>query len=228
MTAFDAVLFDLDGTLCQHEQDADTIYFGSFERADIEPFGAPEDLWAALEGPPPTEEARQADHLVAGFTKVAAQYGRQAADFGALAEGFLQTVDYSKVGYRPGAVDALDRAREEGAVGLVTNGPEFRQSVKLDALGLHDAFDVVVFAGDMQRRKPHTDPFDRAVSTLGVRSADSLYVGDSLEYDVAGAQAAGLDAAWCPRDGESDPGDYRPDYVLDSLTDLDGVLTARR
>ncbi|SDM45942.1 putative hydrolase of the HAD superfamily [Halogranum gelatinilyticum] len=224
MTVFDAVLFDLDGTLCQHEQDAETIYFGSFERAGIDPFGEPSDLWNALDGSPPADEERHAEHLAAGFTKVAAQYGRQRVDAAALADGFLSTVDFSRVGFRPGAADALERARDEGAVGLVTNGPEYRQSVKLEALGLADAFDTVVFAGDMARRKPHADPFDRAVADLGVDAAGSLYVGDSLEHDVAGAQGAGLDVAWCPRDGETDPGEYRPEYVLASLADFGSVF----
>jgi len=31
-------------------------------------------------------------------------------------------------------------------------------------------------------------------------------------------------AAWCPANGESDPGEYDPDYVLGSPTDLVGVL----
>ncbi len=50
----------------------------------------------------------------------------------------------------------------------MTNGPESRQSVKLSSLDLRDAFDVVVYAGDMPRRKPHREPFDAAVEALGV------------------------------------------------------------
>jgi len=63
----------------------------------------------------------------------------------------------------------------------------------------------------MPNRKPHRDPFDRAVADLGVEPSGSLYVGDSREYDVAGAKGAGLRAAWCPANGESDPGGYDPD-----------------
>ncbi|EJN59219.1 HAD family hydrolase [Halogranum rubrum] len=224
MSSFTATLFDLDGTLCRQEQDVETIYYGAFEQAGVDPFGVPSDLWNALDGPPPTTPKGQTRYLTGGFVKVAAQYGRQSVDPTALADGFLDTVDYAAVSLLPGATAALDAARDEGFVGLVTNGPEYRQSVKLDALSLVDAFDVVVFAGDMTRRKPHRDPFDHALASIETAAESALYVGNSLEYDVAGAQGAGLRAAWYREDETADAGAYRPDYVLDSLTDLSAIF----
>ena len=223
MSPFTATLFDLDGTLCQQDQAVETIYRGAFEQAGVEPFGVPDDLWAALDGPPPTTPEGQEGYLASGFIKVAAQYGRQSVDATALADGFLDVVDYAAVSLERGAAEALATARDRGVVGLVTNGPEYRQSVKLTALDLDDAFDVVVYAGDLPRRKPHRDPFDRALSSVETAAEQALYVGDSLKYDVAGAQGAGLDVAWYNEDGAADPGDYRPDYVLHSLYELERV-----
>jgi putative hydrolase of the HAD superfamily len=230
VNSFDAVLFDLDGTLCRQDQDGETIYYGAFERAGIDPFGEPADLWESLEGPPDPND--QVGYLAKGFTIVAAQYGDHPADAEALARGFLDVVDYSAVSFHPGARAAIERARSLGPVGLVTNGPEERQSVKVASLGLTNAFDVVVYAGDMARRKPHPDPFEVAVGSLSVDAAAVLYVGNSLEYDVAGAQGAGLKAAWYvggrATETESvsspDPGAYRPDYILESLADLESLL----
>ncbi|AFK19199.1 HAD family hydrolase [Haloferax mediterranei ATCC 33500] len=224
MAPFDAILFDLDGTLCTNDQCGETIYNGAFAAADIERFGDPADLWAALDGPPDPDNPEA--HLTASFERVAAQYGRESVDATALARGFLETVDHTAVSFLPGAKAALSAARARSHVGLVTNGPERRQSVKLDALGIDDAFDVVVFAGDMPRRKPHPDPFDRALDALDVGPAVSLYVGNSLEFDVGGAQRAGLDAAWCPDDTgtDLDPGAYTPEYVLQSLHEFTDIL----
>lgn len=223
VTSFEAVLFDLDGTLCRRTQDAETVYFGAFERAGVVPFGRPDDLWAALDGPPDPDDPET--YFRRGFARVATAHDRDV-DAATLARGFLDVIDHAAVAFQPGARDALDRARAHGPVGLLTNGPERRQAVKLDALGVAEAFDAVVFAGDMPRRKPHRDPFDRAVSTLDVPAESTLYVGDSLEYDVAGARNAGLLSAWCPRSSEEDPGDHRPDYVLDSLHDLVALFDA--
>ncbi|AUV82034.1 HAD family hydrolase [Salinigranum rubrum] len=224
MPAFDAVLFDLDNTLCRHEQSAETIYFGAFERADIEPVGTPSDLWEALDGDPPPDDPT--DYLADGFARVSDQYG-VSVDARRLAEGFRETVDYRAVSFVSGAERALAAASEHGPVGLITNGPSSRQRVKLDALGIGEAFDVVVYAGDLPRRKPYPDPFEDALDALDVRSNSALYVGDSVEHDVVGAQRAGIPVAWFADGGEWDERWNEvdpPAYVLDRMGGLADVL----
>ena len=146
-----------------------------------------------------------------------------------LAEGFVETVDYRQVSLLPGADDALTAARRRGPVGLVTNGPAWRQAVKVDALGIGERFDTVVYAGDLPRRKPHPEPFDRALDALDVSATAALYVGDSVEHDVVGAQRAGLRAAWVPERettwrADEWPGVDRPAYVFGRVDDLVDVL----
>jgi putative hydrolase of the HAD superfamily len=222
VTGYAAVSFDLDGTLCRPLQSEGELYDGAFDAAGVDRFGDPTELWAALDGDPPPHDDES--YLATGFESVALAHGRSDAPVRELARGFLDAVDYSKVAFRPGARDALARARRHGPVGLVTNGPERRQAVKLDALGIADAFDAVVYAGDMSNRKPHRDPFDRAVAALDVPASDAVHVGDSLEYDVAGALGAGLAAAWVPSEEARAPDDYRPDHVLRSLEDFPALL----
>lgn len=219
MTGFDAVLFDLDGTLCRRTQDTEQLYQQAFERAGIERFGDPDDLWQALDGPPDHDD--RVGYLGTGFVRVAAQHGRLDADPLALATAFTDLVDDSQVTLRPGAKAALDSA-PSGAVGLVTNGTERRQRVKLDALGIADQFDATVYAFDLSRRKPHSLPFERAIEGLDVDPERPLHVGDSLKYDVAGAQNAGITAAWIG--DEDEVGGYTPDYVLSSLDNLPRLL----
>ncbi|MGB9958397.1 HAD family hydrolase [Haloferax prahovense] len=232
MAPFDAILFDLDNTLCTNDQSGETIYAGAFDAAGLDRFGEPSDLWTALDGPPDHDDHE--GYLADGFERVAAKHDREGVDVRALARGFVETVDYSAVSFRPGAEAALAAAHDHASVGLVTNGPERRQSIKLDALGIADAFDAVVFAGDMPRRKPHPDPFDRALADLDAEANASLHVGDSLEFDVDGAHRAGLDAAWCPVETEADganapdAGAHAPAYVLRSLTEFLAILDDRR
>ena len=224
MSRFDGVVFDLDGTLCERTQDTHAIYRASFERAGVEPFGEPDALWAALRGPPDHDD--RAGYIGAGFARLAAQHGRSDVDSVALAEAFTGLVDDSQVALREGATNALAAAADLGPVGLVTNGPERRQRVKLEALGITDRFDALVYAFDLPRRKPHTEPFDRALDALDHAPDRSLYVGNSLAYDVAGAHNAGMPAAWLG--GGDDPGAYAPEHVLASLRDLPTVLSADR
>ncbi|WP_435195711.1 HAD family hydrolase [Natronomonas sp. EA1] len=224
MTRIVAVCFDLDGTLCENDQSGAALYRAAFTHAGIEPFGEATELWAELEGPPPTEPDAAREHLAGGFETLARRYGRQV-DAAALAEGLLDTVDHSAVSLLPGAERALALARDHGPVGLLTNGPERRQGVKLESLELTEAFDSVVFAGDMRNRKPHPDPFDRVVRELGVDHAAVLYVGDSLEYDVTGARNAGLPVAWFRGDREAPDPDPAPDFVLDTYDAFETVLS---
>lgn len=224
MTPFDAVLFDLDGTLCRRTQETERIYRVAFERVGVEPFGEPESLWAALQGPPDHDD--QVGYLGAGFARLAAQHGRTEVDTLALAEALTDLTDDSQVALRAGAERALDSAATAGAVGLVTNGPERRQRTKLDALGITDRFETRVYAFDLPRRKPHAAPFDRALDALETNPDRALFVGNSLAYDVAGAHNAGLPVAWLSNG--AGPAPYSPDYVLDSIGELDVLLAGEQ
>ena len=53
-----------------------------------------------------------------------------------------------------------------------------------------------------------------------------MHVGDSLECDVAGAQAAGFKAVWLNRAGAANATGLRPDAEIASLAELDTVLDA--
>ncbi|WP_435066355.1 HAD family hydrolase, partial [Halobaculum sp. EA56] len=142
-----ATAFDLDDTLCRRDGDPDELYRRAFERAGVEPFGEPADLWAALTGPPTPNDERS--YFAAGFRVVAARYGRAPVDADALADGLLASIDHGAVSYASGAREALAAARRRGPVGVLTNGPEWRQAPKLESLGLTDALDATVYAGDM-------------------------------------------------------------------------------
>ena len=220
MASFDAALFDLDGTLCQHTQDTHAMYEQAFEAIGEPSFGEPAALWAALRGPPDHDDP--VGYFGAGFARVAAQHGRSDVDPIALARALRSAIDDSAVGFMPGAETALQQAAKLGPIGIVTNGPDTRQRAKLEALGIADRFQTVVYAAGLARSKPHAEPFERAVEALGVARERTLYVGNSLAYDVAGAQNAGLPVAWLR--GDEAVGDYDPEYVIDSLTELPAIL----
>ncbi|WP_436902167.1 HAD family hydrolase [Halovenus halobia] len=220
VSRFDAVVFDLDNTLCRNTHDTTALYEAAFEQVGVEPFGQPDELWAVLEGPPDPDD--RLGYLGAGFARVAAQYGRSEVDPLALAAALSDVIDHTNVELLPGAAQALERAQANGAVGILTNGPQSRQESKILALALDETVETIVYAGDLDRRKPHVDPFEQMLDALGVRPDQTLYVGDSLAYDVAGAQNAGLPVAWLC--GDEDAGRYRPEYTINSLDELGAIL----
>lgn len=74
--------------------------------------------------------------------------------------------------------------------------------------------------------KPGSDLFDLARTRLGTRAQDTLVIGDRLDTDIAGANAAGLDSllvlsgAATLEDLSSAQEHERPTYLADDLTGL--------
>lgn len=218
MSRYAAVVFDLDGTLCRHDQDVETVFYDAFREIGTDPVGTPGDLWSAMRDI--TAFGTERDQLADAMERLAADRDR-SLDVDAWVDAFRARLDWTDVSLLSGATAALTAARTNGPVGLLTNGPESRQSTKLTALGLDDAFDAIVYAGDMDRRKPAPDPFERVLALLGTSASETLYVGNSLEYDVAGARAAGLPVAWI---GDGDTSEYDPDHMLHTVGGLSSVL----
>ena len=86
---------------------------------------------------------------------------------------------------RPGAVAAVDAAREQGAVGVLSNCsvPELvgRTLVRSDLS--RDAFDTVVTSVGCGWRKPSPEAFEVVAEGLGVAPDDLVHVGDTPATD---------------------------------------------
>ena len=219
----DAVLFDLDDTLVEYEQDADDVLAAAFERAGVEPFCTADELEAAAEDGP------DRDHRtvwVEAFRRAAERAGADPTAAPDLYEAYGAELDRTQVTWRPGARRVLRTARERFPVGIVTNGERAIQERKLARLGLTDAFETVVCADDVPEPKPATDPFDAPLDALGVPADRALYVGDSYRYDVVGAHRAGLQAAWWPADDAARAGSRSgPHHVVETAADLVALLS---
>ncbi len=66
----------------------------------------------------------------------------------------------------------------------------------LDRLGIASCFDVIVTSASCGYYKSTTAIFDASLGLLGGNAAASVHVGDSLRWDVATAQQAGMTAVW--------------------------------
>jgi putative hydrolase of the HAD superfamily len=229
MPSHDAVLFDLDSTLCVAEQTDHEIHRTVFDRVDVEPFFSPADV-RDVDPDDVTTANSDRGYYEALYRAVAADVGGDPSHAPELAEATVEVVDETAVRFREGAEAALDHAREHYEVGLVTNGGEETQRSKLERLGIADAFDVAVFCNPLAglESKPDPAPFRAALSSLDATADRCVHVGDSLGHDVAGADRAGLDSVWVPfdrphEDLPEDP-DPAPTYRLDSPVDLPAVL----
>lgn len=215
----DAVLFDLDDTLCAYRRSGAELLSVAFERAGVEPFFTVEEYHARYDERLGTvEDEPMAAFRERCFLDIAEAKGEHPEHARAVARAYADERDQSAVECLAGAREVVAALAEDHHLGLVTNGAPDMQREKLAATGLADAFDVEVFAGFDAPPKPDPEPFERALGALGVDAGRAVHVGNSLTTDVPGARAAGVGAAWL-RSGTVDP-DPEPDYVLDGLDDL--------
>lgn len=117
----------------------------------------------------------------------------------ALTDALLASLRFSV--FDDGVV-ALRLARERRVAVVVVSNWDVSLGQQLARLGLGPLLDGVVTSAEVGVAKPGAAIFEAALSRAGVRAADALHVGDSLEEDVRGAVAAGVEAVWLRRDGD--------------------------
>jgi putative hydrolase of the HAD superfamily len=76
---------------------------------------------------------------------------------------------------------------------LITNGFELVQHGKLKSSGINHFFKEVITSEGSNSLKPKKEIFDYALNKAGATAEESLMIGDSIEVDIAGAIAAGID-----------------------------------
>lgn len=118
-------------------------------------------------------------------------------------------------------VPTLEQLASEGLkLGIISNWDE-RLRPLLGTLGLGKYFEVILISCESAFTKPSPVMFNLAAEKLGMAPKRILHVGDSLELDVEGAKAAGMQTAWLRRTGDvSQDGQIRslrevPSHLLD-------------
>lgn len=200
-----AVLFDLDGTLMDHDAAREAAIAALL---DEDPALAAE--WRRL-------EAVHYDEYASGRISFVEQRRRRVRGIHA-AMRREQPVDdacdawfatYLRR-YRAGwtafddvlpALAALAAALPDARLGIVTNGEGEPQRAKLGAIGLAERFPLVVCSAEVGRAKPDPAIFLLACERLGVEPSATAHVGDRLDLDAHGAAGAGLRGVWLDRAG---------------------------
>ncbi|RCX18482.1 pyrophosphatase PpaX [Fontibacillus phaseoli] len=126
----------------------------------------------------------------------------------------------------PRVNEVINTLHERGiTLGVVTTKIRPTTLRALDMFGLKKYMDVIVTVQDVEHPKPHPEPVLKAIGQLGADPTRTIMVGDSAA-DIQSAKAAGVKAAavaWSLK-GVEVLSQYHPDYILQDMTDLYGVL----
>ena len=122
----------------------------------------------------------------------------------------------------PDVDPALRELRARGCQLAVVSNFDSRLPGILNALGLAERFDTVVYSTKAGSAKPGGSIFRQALDILGVTAERAVHVGNSLDADYRGAVDAGLTGLLINRDG------YASDVPAYQISSLDALLIACR
>jgi pyrophosphatase PpaX len=201
--SWEAVLFDLDGTLI----DSVPLILESF-RHSLSCCGLPVPATAAL--------------LTGIGIPLEPHFARYTTDAVLIEQLVIAYRDYNlrhhdaSVKAFPGVAEMLGGIRAAGLpVGIVTSKNRATTQRGLAVTGLSGFVDVIVACDEVTHPKPHPEPVERAVALVGRTPGRTVFVGDSL-HDLQSGRAAGVRTAaalWGPF-SKDDLASGRPDYWI--------------
>jgi HAD superfamily hydrolase (TIGR01509 family) len=123
-------------------------------------------------------------------------------------------------------LDVLEKLHGKYKLGVVSNFAIPECAWKLvENFGLKRFFDVVVISGDINKRKPSPEIFEKALKGLGVDASRAVFVGDMLDLDVVGPKRVGMKTVLIERRRPMEENvDVKPDRIITRLSGLLVVL----
>lgn len=224
----DAVVFDLDGTLHDHNGSVtaalrtwlpalgadvdDGLIVSWFE---IEELHFPQ--WSA--GKITYQDQRRL-RLIDFLPLIHVTPG-PSKELDALYDGYLEHYEASWMAYGDVA-QALETVEAAGLrIAILTNGTATQQRAKVAAIGLADRIDFILTSEEIGVGKPEPRAYLAVSQRLGVHPSRALHIGDRYDLDVLGARAAGFDAAHLDRPGSGPSGEPRR---MRSLVEIDRFI----
>lgn len=213
---YDAVIFDLDGTLLDYataqrravEEAAEELGLGQRNGGLMELVGSRE--VQALEACRPNAPDAESPEMAEAFMRCGVN---------APPKRFLDTY-YARLSKQHGTVDGalqvLDELKRRNLpVGLVSNGPGHVQRPRIRESGIIEYLDAIVLSCEVGMAKPDPEILRLALRLLEAEAGSALFVGDSTTSDMPAAEGAGVDFVLITPDGDS-PGEGA--RVLDATT----------
>jgi phosphoglycolate phosphatase-like HAD superfamily hydrolase len=206
--AIEAVLFDWDGTLLDSFDADSSAYLAMFREMGI-PWGLEE----------------LAQHYSPNWYNVyrAAKLPRARWDAANLA--WRKQYANHKPNLVAGARRLLAWVGRRYRLGLVTSGDRDRVTNQLRYFRLTRLFASRVCADDTREKKPHPAPLRLALKQMRLKPSACVYVGDS-PHDLEMARRAGVRSVAVLGRFPTEKGlrAARPEFLLESIMDLPGVL----
>ena len=127
--------------------------------------------------------------------------------------------------FLPGAEEAVKKLHEKYRLFLVSNGTSSVQKGRLTSANLYRFFEKVYISQEIGHNKPSKAYFDACFGQIpDFDPQKSMIVGDSLTSDILGGINAGIATCWVNPNHALARLDICPDYEIESIAQLPGLL----
>lgn len=141
----------------------------------------------------------------------------------------------SHLAIRPDCLETLRALKARGIyLAIVSNIDDDYLGPLVEKHALDRVLDDWTSSEEAKSCKPDVAIYRYALKKAGLGAAETLFVGDSLQHDIAGASACGLRSVRIVEQGVSTPLTSgleitaRPDYEIRALSELIGIVESLR
>ena len=217
MAGYRAIIFDMDGVLV----DSEPLFHDAINRLltqeGAEPVSAAENQEALL-GTTIEETWRRLKRSRALPLPVETYMGRY--------DGMVREMMMQELAPQPGVRELIGVCRERGLpLAVASSSRHSWVDLKLAAIGLTGAFDLVVGGDDVINGKPAPDIYLKAAAGLGLPPGECIAIEDS-PVGIAAAGAAGIYTIAVRTDYTRHLDVSQANAILESLADFDRALLA--
>lgn len=103
--------------------------------------------------------------------------------------------------------------------GVVTSRTDAELKFAFQNFNISDYFDTFITASQTKLHKPNPEPILKAIETMKLDPAETIYIGDSI-YDFQCARNAKVEFALAGWGAKQNPEFANVDYLLNQPTDL--------
>lgn len=171
-------------------------------------------------------ERKEVDHArlkIGRFADLLAEYSVDA-DPAKCAEAYMDNLSLGW-DYLPGAEAALKSLKQKYRVYIASNGVTSTQQRRIAGSGIDKYADGIFISGIVGVNKPDKGFFDYCFARIpDFDPKKAMIVGDSLTSDILGGINAGIATCWINPAHKPARPDIRPDYEIESLTQLEALL----
>jgi putative hydrolase of the HAD superfamily len=226
----DAILFDIDDTLCATTAFAQRARRNAVKAMIAAGLRAEEDaVYAELEeviAEFSSNYEHHYDKLLLRLDPRALEHLNRALLVAAGVAAYHDT-KFRELQPFPGVKELFaDLAKARVRLGIVTHGLTVKQAEKLVRLGLVPYLDpeAIFISDQLGVAKPNPKLWQTALREMRLQAPRVMYVGDNPANDVAPPQSLGMIATWARLVAKHPLDGHKPDHVIESFAEFRGLL----